>query len=77
MSVQYTATVKVVLPQLVHCTYCDCKFIYELTVTGTGCAETGLFTSDKAAKKAAEDSMPELLLLPVVHEAVGHATAVL
>jgi hypothetical protein len=54
MSVQYTATVKVVIPQLVHCVHCNCKFVYEMTVEGYETVETGLFTGDKAARAAAE-----------------------
>jgi hypothetical protein len=53
MPVRYTATVKIVIPQLVHCVSCDCKFIYEMTVTGHGFAESSFFTSTTAAREAA------------------------
>lgn len=54
MAMQYTATLKAIVPQLVHCVYCNCKFVYEMTVTGRGCGESGAFTSDESARRTAE-----------------------
>jgi hypothetical protein len=52
MSVRYTAKVEAVIPQLVHCTYCDCKFIYEMTVTGYGFGDSGYKWTDAGTRKA-------------------------
>lgn len=55
MSTQYTATYKVVLPQLVHCVHCDCKFVYEQTVIGSGVAATGLrYDTHEEAQEVAD-----------------------
>jgi hypothetical protein len=55
MSMQYNATVKVQIPQLVHCVHCDCKYIYEMARTGQGSAQCGSDSrSQEAAKRAAE-----------------------
>lgn len=55
MPVQYTATVEVKLPQLVHCAHCDVKFVYEMKVTGVGCDVTGLFQNETATRTSARE----------------------
>ncbi|MBN9122509.1 MAG: hypothetical protein J0I06_25750 [Planctomycetes bacterium] len=55
MSTQYTATVEAKVPQLVHCTHCDFRFIYEMVVSGTGSGETGLFRNAADARTAAKE----------------------
>lgn len=56
MSVLYTATLKLDIPQFVQCVHCDTEFVYEMTVTGSGTAQTGLFKNDRAAREAAEEN---------------------
>lgn len=55
MPIQITSTVEAKLPQLVHCVNCDCKFVYEMTVTGIGCDTTGLFKDEDAARASARE----------------------
>ncbi len=62
MSTEYTATVKVVVPQLVHCVSCDFKSVYEQTVTGRHTVETGLLTGDASAQAAAEQGARDYLM---------------
>jgi hypothetical protein len=52
MSVRYTAKVEAVIPQMVHCTYCGCKFIYEMMVTGYGFGDGGYKWTDAGTCKA-------------------------
>lgn len=55
MSMLYTATVKVLIPQIVRCAHCDESFIYEMTRTGTGQATCGTDKRSQAhAKTVAE-----------------------
>ena len=54
--VRYTATLKVILPQLVHCVHCDCKYVYEMPITGIGCFEVTHFTQYDSAPEAAENA---------------------
>lgn len=57
MSMQYNATVKVLIPQLVHCVHCDAKYIYEMERTGHGCATCGFDERSQAhAKRQAEEA---------------------
>ena len=54
MPVEYKATVTLDTPQLVRCAHCDTEYLYEMTVTGIGNAETGLFKTESEAEQAAE-----------------------
>jgi hypothetical protein len=55
VSTLYGATFKVLLPQLVHCIHCDCKFVYQQAVAGSGgAAVTARHPTDEGAKNAAE-----------------------
>jgi hypothetical protein len=53
---RYTATLKLVVPQMVECAHCGCRFVYEKTVSASGCAETSILSGDEAAKAAAAQS---------------------
>ncbi len=74
MPIRYTTTVEVKIPQLVHCIQCDCKFIYEMAVTGIGCDDTGLFQSGAEARASAtgkaQASLNRRLSKPMLCEAI-------
>lgn len=62
MSTEYTATVKAVVPQLIHCVSCNFKSVYEQTVTGRHTVESGFLTSEATAQATAEQGARDHLM---------------
>lgn len=59
MWIEHSASMEATVMRLVICEECDCEFVYELTVSGSGQANSSIFYSGSAPKKARQQAKDE------------------